>query len=644
MAVSANRSHKIRDLLLGSVVVGEAGTRFHLRSLLGEGGQGWVYRANYDDPEGFWVVVKILRPEGVTEDSLHRFEREAKVLQMLGAVPAPNPNIVRFYDHGVHRTVLGTQIAVPFIALEYVEGQTLADVIDQHVGLGVPIDRTARIMKQVARALHTVHEHRIVHRDLKPSNILLATQHGVEVAKVTDFGLVKAPDLSPRATATIAGATLGYAPPEQYEMGNSRVSARTDVFSFGAILFEMLAGRGAFPHTPGDSPLRTVARILSGDRPQLARIATSLRPELRDRPDVIAALDRELASATAADPSSRHAGVAELWSAVEPILRAIDRRGSLSSFRSEDSVPGDHSYSVPSLARARNWVFHAVGPPLAQDRLRAAVIASEEGAVYAAGLNGLYRFFRGTWAEIARPPDLDPRRVRGLARTHAGELLVYGEAGLAVIVGPGGVARAIPGVDGDHNWFGAFTEDGDILLAGERRARPIGAVAEVGAHSAHVHTLQGTTRLFSVTRLASGALLTCGSHGDLVHVMPSGARPVAWGRSGHLYAVARSATGGAFAVGSGGHALDLAPSSTGDLMATLEAVQTTRDLWSLRLDPAGVPWATGSQARLMERRAGVWVRVAIAENLTADLLAVSPLGTSVTVVGDNGVVFEGRPG
>ena len=93
---------ELRDSLLGGVIEGTGGIRYHLRSLLGEGGQGWVYRANYDDPDGFAVVVKVLRPEGLQGDSLQRFEREAEVLRRLGAVPAPNPNIVRFYDYGAH--------------------------------------------------------------------------------------------------------------------------------------------------------------------------------------------------------------------------------------------------------------------------------------------------------------------------------------------------------------------------------------------------------------------------------------------------------------------------------------------------------------------------------------------------------------
>jgi serine/threonine-protein kinase len=150
--VTAPTAQKLRDSLIGTSLVGEGGVRFHLRKLLGEGGQGWVYKANYDDPDGFWIVVKMLRQEGLNADSLHRFQRETKVLQMLGAVPTPNPNIVRFYDHGILRvpSPMG-DIQLPFIALEFVDGPTLASLIERFNGQGVPLGSTLPLMKQVAR-------------------------------------------------------------------------------------------------------------------------------------------------------------------------------------------------------------------------------------------------------------------------------------------------------------------------------------------------------------------------------------------------------------------------------------------------------------------------------------------------------------
>ncbi len=651
--LTSQGTQRIRDSLIGTALVGEGGTRFHVRSLLGEGGQGWVFKANYDDPDGFLIVVKILRPEGINAETIGRFERETRVLQMLGAVAAPNPNIVRFYDHGLYKLgMYGTEVVLPFIALEFVDGPTLAGVLDENPGRGLPLERAVRLMKQVARALHTVHEHRIVHRDLKPSNILLASQQGREVAKVTDFGLVKAPGLSAKATATIAGATLGYAPPEQYEMGNSRVTARTDVFSFAAILFETLSGRAAFPHPPGDSPLRTVARMLSGERPQLAKHAATLSLELRHRPEVIATLDAQFARALAADPEQRHDSVHDLWNALEPVLRGVgahamsvsdelvDRRSNDSMLRAQEPAEA----KAVSLAADGVLRFQLLVPPMPRERLRGGAFSPDDGSVYAVGMNGLYRARNGVWTHLPLPPGLDARRVRGVTLRPDGELLVFGEAGLCAAIASAGV-RFLPGADGDFNWLSAFTTDGDCLLAGERRSRPVGVVAEVGSQSSHVHRIEGTTRLFNVTRLASGTLLACGSHGDLVHVRPSSHDEVSWGKTGHLYALARTESGGAYAVGSGGHAINVSTATeitrepVGDLVATLEAVQTTRDLVAVTIDPNGVAWAVGQSARLLERKAGTWIRHPVV-GTESNLVALRATARGLTLLSEDGAVIE----
>ncbi len=641
-------AQRIRDSLIGARLVGSGGTSFHLRSLLGEGGQGWVYKANYDAPDGFWVVVKILRPAGINPDALHRFERETRVLQMLGAVPTPNPNIVRFYDHGVHRIGSGpTETSLPFLAIELVDGPNLQSVLEQQRGAGLPVDRSLRVMRQVARALHTVHERRIVHRDLKPSNILLAHQEGHEVAKITDFGLVKAPEISAKSTATIAGASLGYAPPEQYEMGNARVSAQTDIFSFGAILFELLSGRLAFPPQPGESALRTVARMMSGDRPRLASSPETLPRSLAERRDVVDALDVELGRALAADPSARHGSILSFWGAVEPLLREVASRRVVLEISDEPSV-SDQSHGGVEPPEP-SWSFSVVGDPLLRDRVRAAAFVPDTGAIYAVGLQGAYRFFRGHWAPLALPAGLDVRRVRGIARLRQGDLLLHGDAGLALVLSPAGAVRVLPGVDGDYNWLGSYTEDGDVVLAGERRSAPIGALAEVGTSTGQAHTLTGTTRLFGATRLSSGALLACGSHGDLVQFFRGTHRDVAWGRTGHLYGIVRATHGGAHVVGSGGHALhvvmhtSMGVDAAGTLSATLEAVQTTRDLWSVAVDPVGNAWAVGSDARVLERRGVQWVRIPV-EGVKGHLVAVSTTGPTTLAVADDGTVIEGLRG
>src|SRR5690242_20291884 len=101
MSVSEARLRQLRDLLRSSSIEGAGGIRYFIRDLIGEGGQGWVYRACYDEPDGPWVVVKLLRPDVVNEEALKRFLREADVLRKLGQAQTPCPSVIRFFDHGI---------------------------------------------------------------------------------------------------------------------------------------------------------------------------------------------------------------------------------------------------------------------------------------------------------------------------------------------------------------------------------------------------------------------------------------------------------------------------------------------------------------------------------------------------------------
>src|SRR5579871_3657611 len=232
----------LRDALIGQVLRGSAGTSYYLRDLIGEGGQGWVFKANWDEPGGIVVIVKVLRPDAIQPDSLPRFRREAEVLRLLSQQPRPNPYIVRFFDHAVAQitTPSGDVISLPFTVLEYVAGPTLERVLSMQRRRGLTVERSRRLARHGVIALELVHSQQVVHRDLKPSNILLATEGEAEVAKITDFGIVKRADMNLHRTTTLAGASLGYAPPEQYEQGNDRVTPKTYIFSFAAIVYEML--------------------------------------------------------------------------------------------------------------------------------------------------------------------------------------------------------------------------------------------------------------------------------------------------------------------------------------------------------------------------------------------------------------------
>src|SRR5262252_2704034 len=221
-----------------------AGTRlgvYEVVGSLGAGGMGEVYRAQ-DTRLGRSIAMKVL-PDAFAHDvdRVARFEREARVLASLN-----HPNIAALYGMEKIDGML-------LLAMELVEGQTLAE----RIGRGpVPIIDAVKMGHQIAEALESAHEKGIIHRDLKPANVKVGADGKV---KVLDFGLAKAMDSAPSsvdafntptmsvAAKTFAGVVLGtaaYMSPEQAK--GVETDQRTDVFSFGCVLYEMLVGRRTF--------------------------------------------------------------------------------------------------------------------------------------------------------------------------------------------------------------------------------------------------------------------------------------------------------------------------------------------------------------------------------------------------------------
>ncbi len=252
-----------------------AGTRlgpYEITGQIGAGGMGVVWRAT-DTNLGRQVAIKVL-PDGFAHDPerLARFEREAKTLASLS-----HPNIAII--HGFEKAG-----GVRALVMELVEGPTLADRIEQGP---FPVDEALPIARQIAEALEAAHEQGIIHRDLKPGNIKVRPDGTV---KVLDFGLAKAMELphaspgvsqSPTITTpamTRAGVILGtaaYMSPEQAK--GRAVDKRSDLWAFGAVLFEMLAGQRAFA---GDDVSDTLANVLKTE-PDWERLPASVPPRVR---------------------------------------------------------------------------------------------------------------------------------------------------------------------------------------------------------------------------------------------------------------------------------------------------------------------------------------------------------------------------
>jgi tRNA A-37 threonylcarbamoyl transferase component Bud32/tetratricopeptide (TPR) repeat protein len=232
---------------------------YELMEELGRGGMGVVFKARQKSLNRF-VAVKMIRAGEVSDrERRKRFENEALAVARL-----QHPNIIQIYE-------VGEVDGRPFLALEFVEGQSLAEHLD---GTPLPARQAASVVETIARAIHYAHEKQIIHRDLKPSNVLVGgTLDGGDL-KVTDFGLAKHLDL---LTDTQTIATIGtpsYMAPEQVEAKLGAPDRRTDVYGLGAILYELLTGRPPFR---AESPLQTLKQVAGAEpaRPRLLNPAVS---------------------------------------------------------------------------------------------------------------------------------------------------------------------------------------------------------------------------------------------------------------------------------------------------------------------------------------------------------------------------------
>jgi TolB-like protein/predicted Ser/Thr protein kinase len=212
------------------------GTRlgpYTIESLIGSGGLGEVYKA-HDERLNRTVAIKRL-----IADDASRFQSEARAIAAIN-----HPHLCQIYDVGPDDLVL-----------EYLQGEPLGGPVTQ--------DEAVRLASQIADALHSAHERGILHRDLKPANVMVVRQSGSPHAKLLDFGIAELTGPDPGATRTVAGDVMGtpaYMSPEQ--AAAKPLDVRSDVFSFGAVLYELLAGTRAFT---GDSTAQILSAVLRDD-------------------------------------------------------------------------------------------------------------------------------------------------------------------------------------------------------------------------------------------------------------------------------------------------------------------------------------------------------------------------------------------
>lgn len=532
-------------------------------------------------------------------------------------------------------------------------GQTLERVIAAHGGFGIPVARSRRIMGHVACALVASNEAGVIRGGLSPSDILVVSDNDTDLVSIVEHATA---DPSPH---------LSYFAPERSGLSQATIGWSTDVFPLAAILYEVLSGSRAFPR---DAAFEIARHMMLGPVPSLACTVATLPVELRDRPDLVAALDAHLARALSGDPQVRHANVQQFWLDVDPILREAVRPTAGGHRHLDGKMQQDEPNRVPSPLPFNAFApaskdkpefvtsttlpsdpmldsrvaWEILGPPIAVEQLHASMLVEDGRAILAAGRRGLYRLVRGAWSRVPLPTGVEMRSVRGLSRLATGELLLFGDPDFCVAVSARGAAQRIALPDRDITLHAAHADDRGVVLVGERVSRPVGAaiILPRGAPASAI-TIDSAQRLTDVTRLINGTIVAVGLHGAIVELGEQSSREVPWARSGHLYAVATGMFGAAYAVGSGGHAVRIEPSPTGGpLVATLERVQTTRDLFSVAADfRSGAVWAAGADARLLQRRDDAWVRVPLDPSHASNLLRVHLRAPRVVVVAEDGSAF-----
>jgi serine/threonine protein kinase len=278
------------DLSLGHLFA----NRYRIEQILGRGGMGVVYKAT-DTQLDETVAIKTLPGDVMTRspEDLERFKREIRLARKI-----THRNVLRTYDYGEAEGVY-------FISMEFVRGYTLAELLDEAPNRQMPARATVGITRQICRGLQAAHEQGIIHRDIKPQNVLIDAKGEV---KLMDFGIARMAEAAEAMTqAGLIVGTPHYMSPEQVQ--GKQLDARSDVYSMGVLIYEMLVGRRPFESS-------SLTGVLTAHITEKPKPPVELRPEIgREINDVVMRCLEKNAAARYADAGALLADLDEYRSA-----------------------------------------------------------------------------------------------------------------------------------------------------------------------------------------------------------------------------------------------------------------------------------------------------------------------------------------
>jgi Tol biopolymer transport system component len=432
------------------VAVGTRLGPYEIVAPIGAGGMGEVYKAR-DTRLGRDVALKVLPSAAILDpDRLRRFEQEARAAAALN-----HPNILVVHD-------VGTESGIPFVVSELLEGDTLRERLKAGA---LPLRKAIDYAAQVARGLAAAHDKGIVHRDLKPENVFVTGDGRV---KILDFGLAKltapeigaaqqqtmAPTLDPGTTPGLVLGTVGYMSPEQVR--GAATDHRSDIFSFGAILYEMLAGRRAFA---GATHVDTMSAILNADVPELTD-ATGAIPPILDR------LVRRCLEKTPGERFESARDIAFNLDALSTTSHTADgaQRVGVPASRRRQSTLGLAAAAILGLVAgaAAMWIITRSNRPTAAET-KFQQVTFRRGTVTAARFSpdGETIVYSATWE--GRPAELYSARAGAIGERP------LGIAGLLLAISKNGEMAVLRDIHTLGNWMAAGTLARSPLAGGAPR-------------------------------------------------------------------------------------------------------------------------------------------------------------------------------